>query len=78
MPSAAERFQGQPTENAREKSERQKVSAVKRCLQNSLKREDQSVAKMTAGDERIGSSSGSQMPRTISGSKEPDAKSSAS
>ncbi|KAF5869371.1 uncharacterized protein Bfra_011177 [Botrytis fragariae] len=74
MSSAAEHFQGQPTENAREKSERQKVSDVKQCLQNSLRREDEKVAKMTARDERTGSSSGFKMPTNISRSKEPDAK----
>ncbi|KAF7946660.1 hypothetical protein EAE96_009652 [Botrytis aclada] len=77
MPSAAKHSQGQPTENAPKKSERQKVMVVKRCLRNSRRREGQRVAKVAARDEQTGSSSGSHL-RTISGSKEPDAKSSAS
>ncbi|KAF7919010.1 hypothetical protein EAE99_008734 [Botrytis elliptica] len=75
MSSPAEDFQGQPTDNALEKSESQKVSIVKHCLRSSLQREE-NVAKMTARGERNGSSSGSQMPTTFSGSKKPNTRSS--
>ncbi|KAF7882864.1 uncharacterized protein EAF02_006227 [Botrytis sinoallii] len=76
MPSAAEHFQGQPTDNALDKSESQKVSIVKHCLRSSLQRENENVAKVTARGERNGSSSGSQIPTTFSGSKKPNARSS--
>ncbi|TEY69458.1 hypothetical protein BOTCAL_0116g00060 [Botryotinia calthae] len=78
MPSATKRFQGQLTEDAREKSERQKVLTVKQCLKNSLEREDQRIAEMTARDGQTGSSSGSKISTTTPGSKEPGAISDAS
>ncbi|TGO78492.1 hypothetical protein BELL_0065g00220 [Botrytis elliptica] len=53
---------------------RWRKAKVRKC--RSLQRENENVAKMTARGERNGSSSGSQMPRTFSGSKKPNARSS--